>query len=788
MGRRADFKLKEKKGPGKKTKKQKDPIFISKEFQPDLKKDRVLSSHQKKRAKIRLDKRKAFEEMKANRKQKKDEAKEKKEDEEVENDEGIEAESEDSDAASDNAEVVEAEDVEGEAEDEEGEAEDEEGEAEDEEGEAEDEEGEGEESGEESGDEKDDENDEQESEDETEKGFTDENASWLTPSSKKKLDLQDSDDEGGDEDEKDESDDDDSQSDEESDQDEEEGSEDEMDVEKDSKKLEKQQKKRAKTLEKEPVLNIAITEKFTLPSGQEVEKEKAQAPDLQIIQTRIREVTHVLADFKNRRDGEHSRSHYIECLKRDLCTYYSYNEFMISKLLEIFPTGEIMEVLEANEVRRPVTIRTNTLKTRRRDLAQALISRGVNLDPIGKWSKVGLVVYSSSVPLGATPEYLGGHYILQGASSLIPVMALAPQEGEKVLDMAAAPGGKTSHIAAIMKNTGFILANDAKKERTKAIVGNLHRLGITNTTVCSEDGKNLPKIMQKSFDRVLLDAPCSGTGVVAKDSSVKTSKDYKDMGKVTKLQKELIVAAIDCLKPNSPSGGGYLVYSTCSILPEENESVVDYILKKRHVKLVSTGLDFGEEGFVKFRQNRYHPSMKLCRRYYPHTHNMDGFFVAKIRKISNQIPGEEPKKKEKADGKTTDAQADTDSGVGEDQTVATASVSKKSTDTSTKGTVNKDEPVVVKKKKKLTKQQMNSKGKIRKHTKGGEMYTKVKKDLRKENKKRKADVLQSLKDTKDLQKDEIKKRKIEAQENEKKIVREGDKTIKKKKKSTPTPT
>jgi len=784
MGRRADFKLKEKKGPGKKTKKQKDPIFISKEFQPDLKKDRVLSSHQKKRAKIRLDKRKAFEEMKANRKQKKVEAREKKEDEEEENDEGIEAESEDSDAASDNAEVVEAEDVEGEAEDEEGEAEDEEGEAEDEEGEAEDEEGEGEESGEESGDEKDDENDEQESEDETEKGFTDENASWLTPSSKKKLDLQDSDDEGGDEDEKDESDDDDSQSDEESDQDEEEGSEDEMDVEKDSKKLEKQQKKRAKTLEKEPVLNIAITEKFTLPSGQEVEKEKAQAPDLQIIQTRIREVTHVLADFKNRRDGEHSRSHYIECLKRDLCTYYSYNEFMISKLLEIFPTGEIMEVLEANEVRRPVTIRTNTLKTRRRDLAQALISRGVNLDPIGKWSKVGLVVYSSSVPLGATPEYLGGHYILQGASSLIPVMALAPQEGEKVLDMAAAPGGKTSHIAAIMKNTGFILANDAKKERTKAIVGNLHRLGITNTTVCSEDGKNLPKIMQKSFDRVLLDAPCSGTGVVAKDSSVKTSKDYKDMGKVTKLQKELIVAAIDCLKPNSPSGGGYLVYSTCSILPEENESVVDYILKKRHVKLVSTGLDFGEEGFVKFRQNRYHPSMKLCRRYYPHTHNMDGFFVAKIRKISNQIPGEEPKKNEKADGKTTDAQADTDSGVGEDQTVATAS--KKSTDTSAKGTVNKDEPVVVKKKKKLTKQQMNSKGKIRKHTKGGEMYTKVKKDLRKENKKRKADVLQSLKDTKDLQKDEIKKRKIEAQENEKKIVREGDKTMKKKKKSTPT--
>ena len=114
---------------------------------------------------------------------------------------------------------------------------------------------------------------------------------------------------------------------------------------------------------------------------------------------------------------------------------------MIEKFLQVFHINEIVEVLEANEVQRPVTIRTNTLKTRRRDLAQSLISRGVNLDPVGKWSKVGLVVYSSQVPLGATPEYLGGHYILQGASSLLPVMALAPQPGERVLDMASAPGG-----------------------------------------------------------------------------------------------------------------------------------------------------------------------------------------------------------------------------------------------------------------------------------------------------------------------------------------------------------
>merc|ERR1712147_89687 len=272
-------------------------------------------------------------------------------------------------------------------------------------------------------------------------------------------------------------------------------------------------------------------------------------------------------------------------------------------------------------------------------------------DPVGKWSKVGLVVYSATVPLGATPEYLAGHYILQGASSLLPVMALAPQEGERILDMASAPGGKTTHIAAVMKNTGMVLANDANRDRCKAVVGNCHRLGITNTVVCSHDGRMLPKVMT-GFDRVLLDAPCSGTGVISKDQSAKQSKDDQDIHLCSHLQKELILAAIDCLDHKSKTGG-YLVYSTCSILPEENENVVDYVLRKRHCKLVPTGLDFGVEGFTKYREKRYHQSLNLCKRYYPHAHNMDGFFVAKIKKLSNNIPGEEPVVKAKKESKAT---------------------------------------------------------------------------------------------------------------------------------------
>lgn len=407
---------------------------------------------------------------------------------------------------------------------------------------------------------------------------------------------------------------------------------DDLPIEKANKKLKARKVEDDKLADDELQLNIADKEMLDLDEALDVDK----VLSLQDIQQRIKDVAAVLMDFSANRDPTRSRSEYIEVITKDLCTYYSYNEFLMETFMNVFAINELLEFLEASEVQRPLTIRTNSLKTRRRDLAQALINRGVNLDPVGKWSKVGLVVYSSQVPLGATPEYLAGHYMIQGASSMLPVMSLAPQENERILDMCSAPGGKSSHIAAIMKNTGVLFANDLNRDRIHAVIGNFHRLGVVNSVVSAMNGVEYKKFMS-GFDRVLLDAPCTGTGVISKDQSVKTSKSPIDIQRCFNLQRKLILSAIDCISAKSATGG-YLVYSTCSVLPEENEWVIDYALKKRNVRLVPTGLDFGVEGFTSYQSQRYHPSMKLTRRYYPHTHNMDGFFVAKLQKTSDDIP------------------------------------------------------------------------------------------------------------------------------------------------------
>ncbi|CAG7846032.1 25S rRNA (cytosine-C(5))-methyltransferase nop2; AltName: Full=Nucleolar protein 2 [Serendipita indica DSM 11827] len=367
---------------------------------------------------------------------------------------------------------------------------------------------------------------------------------------------------------------------------------------------------------------------FVLPSAEEREQEaQSGGVDLAVVQKRIRACTRILNRFTKLAEPGRSRSEYVAQLIADIAYNYGYNQFLAERLFQLFTVNEAIEFFEANETPRPVTIRTNTLRCRRRDLAQALINRGVNLEPIGKWSKEGLQVFESSVPIGATPEYLAGHYMLQSASSFLPVLALDPKPNERVLDMASAPGGKTTYISALMQNTGLVFANDATKARTKSLSANVHRLGCKNVIVCNYDGREFPKVIG-GFDRVLLDAPCSGTGVISKDPSVKINKSERDFVLLSHLQKQLILCAIDSVDPKTAA---IVVYSTCSIMPEEDEAVVAYALRKRpHVKLVPTGLEFGKEGFTNFRGKQFGESLKLTRRFYPHVHNMDGFYVAKL--------------------------------------------------------------------------------------------------------------------------------------------------------------
>lgn len=478
---------------------------------------------------------------------------------------------------------------------------------------------------------------EEEEEEESAPVISDENKKWLKVVKKQQQkpskDLFDDDDEEeeAEGEEEGEGDDDEMMNDEFDEEEEEE--EEETEFERKSKKLAAKQKALEEDAEAELQMNINTNQEKILFTNDSTINEE----DITIISQRIQEIVKVLSHWKEEHDPEHSRKEYIAQLVTDLSRYHNCSRWLIYKVLNLFPITEALEFLEASDTPRPVTIRVNALKTKRRNLAQVLITRGMNLDPI-KWSKVGLIIYDTQVPVGATPEYLAGYYMLQSPSSFLPVMALAPQPGEKVLDMCAAPGGKTTHLASLMRNSGTLVANDSNAERLKALVSNIHRMGVRNCIVSNYDGRAFPKVMS-GFDRILVDAPCSGLGVISRDPAIKANKTEDDIKLCAKTQKELILAAIDSLDASSKTGG-ILVYSTCSVTVEENEAVVDYALRNRDVRVVPSGLEFGVEGFVRWKTHRFHPSLVHARRYYPHTHNLDGFFVCKLQKISDKRPND----------------------------------------------------------------------------------------------------------------------------------------------------
>ncbi|KAM9959367.1 hypothetical protein ACTFIR_000442 [Dictyostelium discoideum] len=521
-----------------------------------------------------------------------------------------------------------------------------------------------------------DDDDEEESDDDfnkkNTKGFSDENQKWLKMKNKGEDDEEEEDEEEDDEEE-------------EEDDEDEETTNFEMQSKKLVQKKRKEELENIKEIQSDFNKEIPESDKFDPTQGDqssepedtsesedgsdgdeeedesEEKKDNLLNVDLPMVYQRIKDVIQTLENFGQQRKQGISRQTYMDRLREDICTYFGYSQWLAEVFLKIFNASEALEFFEANETHRPLTIRANTLKVRRKDLAEALIARGVHLEPI-KWSQVGLTIYDTQVAIGATPEYLAGQYIQQSASSFLPVLALAPQPNERVLDMCASPGGKTTYIAAMMKNTGTLVANDVNKDRIKSLVANIHRLGVKNCMVSNLDGRQYPSVLS-GFDRVLVDAPCVGLGVISKDPQIKISKSEQDVITCTHTQKELLLKAIDSVDASSPTGG-IIVYSTCSLTVEENEAVVDYALRNRDVIVVDTTIEFGVDGFTSFRESRFHPSLALTKRYYPHTHNMDGFYVAKLKKRSNIIPkdSEEQQQKQKSNKrKNSDTSSSSDS-------------------------------------------------------------------------------------------------------------------------------
>ena len=274
------------------------------------------------------------------------------------------------------------------------------------------------------------------------------------------------------------------------------------------------------------------------------------------------------------------------------------------------------------------SIRVNTLKIDVEECAKRL-SKDWNLEPV-LWCKEGFFIEHKGgrLDVGNTVEHALGYYYVQEAASMIPPVILDPQPGDIILDMAASPGSKSSQIVQYMKNKGILVANDVKGDRLAALGINLQRIGSYNSVITLMQGESYAK-SGIQFDKVLLDAPCSGTGTIRKSPKTILMWNPDMVRRLSRIQKKLIMTAWHVLKP-----GGTLVYSTCSTEPEENEGVVSFLLENvKDAKMLEIDLPIKRSNPVlEFDGQSYHPEVHNCLRLWPQDNDTEGFFVAGIKK------------------------------------------------------------------------------------------------------------------------------------------------------------
>jgi NOL1/NOP2/sun family putative RNA methylase len=316
---------------------------------------------------------------------------------------------------------------------------------------------------------------------------------------------------------------------------------------------------------------------------------------------------------------------------KELAKEHEYLQYMIERYLSLWGEEETLNFIEACDQPIRTSIRINTLKSSAGVVLQRLQAKGITLEEV-PWLSDGYHADFKGASPGALLEHMLGFYYVQGVPSMTAAVALDPQPGDTVLDLAAAPGGKTTHIAQMMQNKGMVIAIEQDRQRMASLQSNIIRCGATNTMVLRGDAKKLDNLPFEP-DKILLDAPCSGEGLIPLDPTRKTSKTMADIRFCATREDEMLEAAVSVL-----ADGGTIVYSTCSIAPEENEYIVDDILKRHpEMEIVQTPVDFGSPGYPEPYGVKLNESLKLARRFLPHLHGTEGFFICKMMKREGTI-------------------------------------------------------------------------------------------------------------------------------------------------------
>jgi len=310
-------------------------------------------------------------------------------------------------------------------------------------------------------------------------------------------------------------------------------------------------------------------------------------------------------------------------------------EKFLERLQKLYSEKELEQILLSLQTKPLPSFRTNTLKTTTKELEQTLKKQNFLIEQIPWYQDAFILKNKSTRELTETEEYKQGHIYIQNLSSMIPALVLHPKPDEKILDLCAAPGSKTTQIAALMQNHGELFANDLSRQRLYRLKANTEMYG-AKTTILNMPGQTLWKKYPEYFDKTLVDAPCSMEGRIRlddpdsyKDWSLKKIKDLEVK------QKYLLRSAITATKV-----GGTIVYSTCTLAPEENEGVIDWILAKEGdaielEKIEIPNLDL-KPGLTKWTKP-FHSLLNLSSRVSP-SEVMEGFFIAKMKKLRSTIP------------------------------------------------------------------------------------------------------------------------------------------------------